>query len=400
MRYRACPNNVASVDMGGGAGQMLGANNFADFPLFQSMPPRLVLLIAGIATFVLMGAGQALYGPALPAFARSFDLTVAEAGWMVSAQWIGAAVGVGLMFAAAHLFGPRHALLKIAGGAVIIALTPYWAGALAGSLIFGIGYGIATVVFNPRILSEFGDRGPSMVSLVNAMFAAGAIVSPLVYVGIGSNPALAFGGLAVLALLIALLAKVDKADAAAVTENATEPYRFAPLILTFGIIGIAIEATLIGLGPTALIRAGYSEVAAAQGLSVFFVVFLVARLVLVWLAHYFRPFSLFTAAMAIMAALALAGTVLPPMVFFAGMGISAGLFFPNFFVVATRAMGNNPKVTPTIVSAGLVGGISAPVVIGSLIEGLGDRGYFQIMAAIALPATLAALAVMRRINQA
>ena len=30
------------------------------------------LLFAGIASFVLMGAGQALYGPAIPAFARAF----------------------------------------------------------------------------------------------------------------------------------------------------------------------------------------------------------------------------------------------------------------------------------------------------------------------------------------
>jgi MFS transporter, FHS family, glucose/mannose:H+ symporter len=40
------------------------------------------LLIAGILSFTIMGAGQSLYGPALPAFAREFGLTVAQAGWL------------------------------------------------------------------------------------------------------------------------------------------------------------------------------------------------------------------------------------------------------------------------------------------------------------------------------
>jgi MFS transporter, FHS family, glucose/mannose:H+ symporter len=51
-----------------------------------------------------------------------------------------------------------------------------------GIVIFGMGYGIATVVFNPRVLRAFGAKGPSMVSLLNAMFAVGAIVAPLGFV--------------------------------------------------------------------------------------------------------------------------------------------------------------------------------------------------------------------------
>ena len=56
------------------------------------------LLITGIASFVLMGAGQSLFGPALPAFARDLGLTVAEAGWLISALWVGSILGVACMF--------------------------------------------------------------------------------------------------------------------------------------------------------------------------------------------------------------------------------------------------------------------------------------------------------------
>jgi MFS transporter, FHS family, glucose/mannose:H+ symporter len=40
------------------------------------------LLFAGVATFVMMGAGQSLYGPALPAFSRLFGVSLAEAGML------------------------------------------------------------------------------------------------------------------------------------------------------------------------------------------------------------------------------------------------------------------------------------------------------------------------------
>ena len=56
------------------------------------------LLAAGVLTFVLMGAGQSLYGPALPAFSRMFAISTGQAGLLVSAHWIGCGIGVGGMF--------------------------------------------------------------------------------------------------------------------------------------------------------------------------------------------------------------------------------------------------------------------------------------------------------------
>ncbi|MCU0910774.1 MAG: hypothetical protein MUE98_05330, partial [Rhodobacteraceae bacterium] len=52
------------------------------------------LFWTGSATFVLIGAAAALYGPALPAFARAFGLSVAEAGLLVSAHNMGGLVGL------------------------------------------------------------------------------------------------------------------------------------------------------------------------------------------------------------------------------------------------------------------------------------------------------------------
>jgi fucose permease len=357
------------------------------------------LLFAGVTTFTLMGAGQSLYGPALPAFAREFGLTVGQAGWLVSALWIGSATGVAVMFLLGRHVTPRHALGVMVIGAGIIAAGPGWIGTVIGSIIFGTGYGISTVVFNPRVLQAFGAKGPSMVSLLNAMFAVGAIVAPLGFVAIGSNPHLAFAAVAGICALIWVFAGTSGREAEVGTGRATQPYRFRPLILIFGTVCIGVEACLIGLGPTALIRAGATEVEAAQALSAFFVAFLIARSVLVFTAHLIPAFTIYTGAMVGAAAAALAATILPAVPFFVVMGAFSGLFFPGFFVTASRLMGDDPKVTPTIIAAGLVGGISSPVILGMLVDDMGDRGFFQIIAALTLLTAGAALVLLRRLNR-
>jgi len=357
------------------------------------------LLFAGVTTFTLMGAGQSLYGPALPAFAREFGLTVGQAGWLVSALWIGSATGVAVMFLLGRHVTPRHALGVMVIGAGIIAAGPGWIGTVIGSIIFGTGYGISTVVFNPRVLQAFGAKGPSMVSLLNAMFAVGAIVAPLGFVAIGSNPHLAFAAVAGICALIWVFAGTSGREAEVGTGRATQPYRFRPLILIFGTVCIGVEACLIGLGPTALIRAGATEVEAAQALSAFFVAFLIARSVLVFTAHLIPAFTIYTGAMVGAAAAALAATILPAVPFFIVMGAFSGLFFPGFFVTASRLMGDDPKVTPTIIAAGLVGGISSPVILGMLVDDMGDRGFFQIIAALTLLTAGAALVLLRRLNR-
>lgn len=356
------------------------------------------LLFAGVTTFTLMGAGQSLYGPALPAFAREFGLTVAQAGWVVSALWIGSATGVAVMFLRGRHVTPRHALGVMVVGAGIVASGIGWWPTLAGSVIFGTGYGISTVVFNPRVLRAFGVKGPSMVSLLNAMFAFGAILAPLGFVAIGSDPHLAFGVVAGLCALVWVFAGTQGRDAEAEAAAVTKPYRFRPGLLCFGVVCIGLEACLIGLGPTALITAGAGEETAARALSGFFVAFLIARTALVFMAHRVPAFGIFAFAMCGAAVCALGAVIAPAVPFFMVMGAFAGLFFPSFFVTASRLLGDDPRVTPTIIAAGLVGGISSPVLLGWLVEGMGERGFFQIMAGVTLATAAVALALLRRIN--
>lgn len=359
---------------------------------------NLGLLFAGVATFVMMGAGQSLYGPALPAFGRTLSLSEAEAGWLVSAHWIGCAFGVAMMYFKGAQVTPRHVLAMMALGAAMIGFGPGRLFAFGGALVFGAGYGMSTVVFNPRVLRVFGANGTAMLSLLNACFGVGAILAPLIFVWLGSDPALAFAGVALFAALIWLGAGPAGRAGAAPQDQGKGSFRPMLLLQLFAVVGIGMEACLIGLGPTALIQTGLSEETAALLLSAFFVAFLGARVGLVFFAHLVSPFALYIGAVSVITMAAAAATVFPGPSFVA-IGLAAGLLFPSFYVSASRVMGDDPRTPPIIIAAGLVGGISAPIVLGALIDDIGGQGFFLSLAAFSGAAAVAGLIVRQRLPE-
>ena len=355
------------------------------------------LLFAGVASFVMMGAGQSLYGPALPAFSRIFAVTEAQAGVLISAHWVGCFLGVAIMYLRGAGVTPRHALGAMALGAAGIAALAGWWATVGAAVVFGMGYGMSTAVFNPRVLRAFGTHGPSMLSLLNATFGVGAIAAPLVFVALGSDPRWSFGLTAGLAAVIWLFAGPARREGVA-PQGETRAFRPHWGILAFGAVAIGLEASLIGLGPTALIRAGIAETTAAGLLSAFFVVFLVARVVLIFFAHRIPPFLLYTGAMVVAFACAVGAVFLSPALFFVAMGAPAGLFFPGFYVTASGKMGEDQRVPPTIIASGLAGGISAPLLLAPLMAAMGERGFFWILAGVTLVMMAAALMSLRRMR--
>lgn len=354
------------------------------------MRTHAALLVAGVLTFVMMGAGQALFGPALPVYGRAFSLSDSGVGVLVSVLWVGCFLGVGFMFFWGARIGPRQVLAIMALGAAIMAVGPGWWVVVGGALTFGIGYGMATAVFNPRVMRAFGRHGPSMLSLLNATFGIGAIAAPLVFVWLGSSTAWGFGLVAAITAAIWLIAgSAGKVEAA--PDGPVKPFRPHWGILGFGTVAIGLEASLAGLGPTALIRAGVAETTAAQLLSAFFVVFLLARVALVFIAHRVAPFLLYTGAIGSAAIFALGAVFLSPALFFVAMGASAGVFFPGYYVTASAKMGEDIRVPPTIVAAGLVGAIGMPAMLAPLVASMGERGFFQIIAGVLVALSLAAL---------
>ncbi|MGQ0567151.1 MAG: MFS transporter [Gemmobacter sp.] len=352
------------------------------------------LMLAGLFSFVLMGAGQALYGPALPAFSREFGISTGQAGLLVSAHWVGSVLGVAAMYLRGDRITPRMALACMGTGALVVGLMPGFAVTMAGAVVLGVSYGASAVIYNRRFLMIFAERGPSMLALLNAIFGIGAIGAPLVFVALGSDPGLAFLAVAGLSALTFAVA----GPAAPVAAVAASGGRFRPrfVILGFGALAIGTEASLIGLGPTALIGQGQTEARAAELLSLFFVAFLASRLALVGFAGRLHPFTLYLVAMtgAAISATGLAVTADPA--WFIAIGGCAGLFFPGFFMSGTQQMGTDPRVAPTLIAAGIAGGIAAPVLHGSVMALMGDAAFFTVVAGMTAAAAVAALALRPR----
>lgn len=352
---------------------------------------RRLLLWVGLLTFLLMGGLQSLYGPALPMLARETGRAVADVSVVFTVHWLGSAAGVAASFALGPRLTPRLVVLALACGAGLLGAGLGWPVTLAGAALSGFGQGCAAVVFNPRLLTAYGPRGPAMLSLINAIFGAGAIVAPMALVWLSGDYGLVFLGLAV---SFALLLPGARDGARAPLPEGGSSFRPDWAILAFGACGIGLEAALIGLGPSALVRSGATETQGAEAMSAFFVAFLAARMVQTVIAHRITPFALFGLSITGVALCMALATVLPPMVLFVASGAFAATIFPSYFVEAARRMGQSPRVSPAIIAGGLVGGISLPFLLAQITETMGPRGFFQLMAGLGGIMALAALGAL------
>ncbi|WP_192931114.1 MFS transporter [Gemmobacter serpentinus] len=352
---------------------------------------RLLLLWVGFASFFLMGGIQSLYGPALPMLARETGRAVADVSILFTVHWIGSALGVAAMFVQGDRVTPRMVVVLLALGAGLLGAGLGWPMTLVGATLAGFGQGCGAVVFNPRLLAAFGPRGPAMLSLINAIFGAGAILAPMALVLVGGAYGLVF--LAVAAGLV-LLAIGARDEGRIARHEAAGPLRADWVILAFGACGVGMEASLIGLGPAALVRSGATEVQGAEAMSAFFLAFLIGRMALTLVAHAIRPFTVYLLATSGIAICMILATVIPPYWLFALSGAFAGIVFPSYFVAGSQRMGQNPRVSPLIIAGGLVGGISLPFILAHVTETMGPRGFFQIMAVLAVLVSLVALAAM------
>lgn len=359
---------------------------------------RAALLASGLASFVLLGVAQALIGPTLPVYRQIFALTTAEAGWLVSGFWVGCFLGVIGMFLGAGRIGPRPGLAASASGALIMALAANWPLVILGGAVFGAGYGSLAAVFNPRILAAYGSKGPSMMSVLNAVFSLGAIAAPLLFLHLGGHPKEALLLTAAFAALIWLgSGSIARTGVGAAQDR--PGFRLCWPVLLLGALAIGMEASLVSLGPTAMIRAGLDEGEASQLLSLFYVAYLVARTGLIFVANRIAPFTIYLGAMACAVVCALGAIFVSPAWFFPPLGISASLFFQGYFVTAVARMGHDARVPSVIIAFGLAGAVMMPLLCARLLDGMGERGFFWLILIWSAAVLAVALPMRRRIGR-
>jgi fucose permease len=352
------------------------------------------LFISGSVAFVLIGIVGALYGVALPAFARAYGLAEGEAGLILTTHAGGAVAAVLAATLGLPGLGARTATALIAAGAAGVALMPGWPVTLAASSVIGAGFGLIATEVNRAFLSGFGARGPGMVGLVNGISGGGLVAGPLLFVLAGGSIPAVYGGVALLAA--ALILTFDPAPPAAGRETA--PPRRRPGwrlgILLLNHFAVCLEAALAGLGVTALIAAGWDEQGAATLAAGFFAAFLLARVALYWITRHVAADLLFLIAAAGTALCAGVAALGFPAAGYVAAGGFVGLSFPAFFVWGARLLGADARMSAAILLSGLLGLALGPLVIGAILRETGVQALFAVVAIAAGGLTLAILATI------
>ncbi|MEU9185953.1 MFS transporter [Streptomyces sp. NPDC048484] len=377
-----------------------------DVPVFSR-----AAVVASCAGFVLIGALQALYGPAIPAFRAEFGLSPSAAGLGLSAHFVGGVAGVLLFDRLYGRIGNRRILgasyLLMAVGAAGFALAPNWPVGLVAALLAGLGFGGIDYGLNQLFAVGFGRRSTAMLNILNAHFGVGAILGPAVIGAVGSEhyPAVFLVFAAVnLPLLLCLKG---------VREHTPPPGKGAQqvgntsvlgrslgsvlaMFVTLYVLHVGIEAGVGGWEPTHLETVGYGAGAAATATSVYWLMMTIGRFLVAPLALRHSAQSIITVSCAGMTVCLLLATVpgLAPYAY-AGVGLFIAPIFPTGLPWLNSAAPRARRAGALVIAASMVGGVVAGPALGKAIEWSGVRAVPLLLCAVSALCLAATLWLVR-----
>jgi fucose permease len=361
---------------------------------------RRPLFAVGLAAFALIGAQQALYGPAFPALQARYGVGVGEVGQIVSAHFGGGLVGVLLAAPLLRPFGYRRlvavAALAVALGLVLVATAPAWPAALASAVGAGLGFGMLVALLNLAFARSFGARSTQALAVLNATFGVGAVLGPVpVAIALDRGAGAAalapgFFGLAALAFVVAVASVATRSWPTLPPERVAgaAPVKWG-VVAGFGValaVYVALESNTAAWAPTHL-ALELDVGRAALATSVFWAAVTAGRLVVAALPWRIAPGSFVVGAgLASAAALGLAHVSGFGLVAYALVGLAVAPVFPATIARLARVFPENvERVAPVVLAAGNLGPVLGAPVVGAAAAWAG---------AGAVPSVLLVLAVV------
>ncbi|MFF4445716.1 MFS transporter [Streptomyces sp. NPDC001502] len=356
------------------------ATREADLP--EGGKPLLTTVAIGASclAFVVIGALQALYGPAIPALRDEFGISPAVAGLSLSAHFVGALLGV-LIYHLLRgrlnnrvLLGGSYVLMAVGAGA--FAFSPSWALALAGTFVIGLGFGGIDYGLNQLFAVGFGRRSTAMLNLLNAHFGIGAIAGPALigWLGADSYPEIFIGtGVISLLILLTLGGVAAREPAPAPAEGAPAGgARVLPIIAVFigvYVLHVAIETGVGGWEPTHLEAVGYGAATAATATSAYWAAMTIGRFVAAPISLRWSAPSILLVCCVGMAGFLLLATVpaLAPYAYF-GVGLMIAPIFPTCLPWLNRAVPGVGAAGAYVIAASMIGGVAFPPLLGAVID--------------------------------
>ncbi|QLE75843.1 MFS transporter [Streptomyces rectiverticillatus] len=367
---------------------------------------------ASCAGFVLIGALQSLYGPAIPALREEFGLSPSAAGLGLSAHFVGGVSGV-LLFNRVHgrtgnrvLLGSSYALMAL--GSAAFAFAPLWPVALVAALVTGLGFGGIDYGLNQLFAVGFGRRSTAMLNVLNAHFGIGAVAGPALIGLLGPDryPVvfLAFAALAA-SLVLFLKGVGDKDPAGAATRTGGPPQapgRPGRAVLLLGafvllyVVHVGVEAGVGGWEPTHLETVGYGTATAASATSVYWLMLTAGRFLVVPLAVRLTEPVIVVVSCAGMTVCAAAAALpgLAPYAY-AGVGLFIAPIFPTALPWLHRTVPTARRAAAYVIAASMVGGVAAGPALGRAIELSGVRAVPLVLCGMTVVCVLTALGLAR-----
>lgn len=366
-------------------------------PVAGGRPAFTVVAFAGsCVAFVVIGAFQAVYGPAIPEVRARYGVGLGAAGFSLSAHFAGALLGVLAFHLGRGRLSNRRLLggsyLLMAAGGLAFATAPTWPLALAGTFVVGLGFGGVDYGLNQLVAVGFGRRSPAMLNLLNAHFGVGAVVGPALigWLGAGNYPGIVAGlSLTCLAIMATLGGVAATRPAAAGAEPAkVGGPRVWPIVAAFVgvyVLHVAIETGVGGWEPTHLAFIGYPAAVAATATSGYWLAMTVGRFAVIPVSLRWSASQILLGCCVGIAGFSLLAAVpaVAPLAYL-GVGLAIAPIFPTCLPWLTRAVPSVAAAGAYVIAASMVGGVVFPPLLGSAIDLLGVG---------ALPAVLGALAV-------
>ena len=354
------------------------------------------------ASFALMGATGAAYGPLLGPLSSRFQISLPVAGAILTANFGGALVGVLVSMKILERVAARPfvsgALCASAIGCAGIAVAPSWPATLASASVLGLGFGCLDIGLNSLAAHSESRHRTAIINVLNGAYGLGAVAGPLVISSAGrQHLSLVYGATAVLALGLVAAGHPGRLP----HEAAPGSSRLSALVIVFMaafVLYVGLEVGIGGWAPSYLEALGHSAIAAGGITSGFWLALGVGRLLMA-LVPARVPEGLIVLIGSAVAAVAMLGATVAPLapVALVVAGLAIAPIFPTAVVWLARRRPRDARATSWLFPATMVGGAAIPGGIGVLIGRFGIGLAPLVLAGVAA-ASLGAFAVAARLR--
>ena len=349
----------------------------------------IIIAITIYAAYAVFGFSDSARGPAIPRIQEEFGLTELQLGILMTVNAIGYLIACSYTAVLAKKIGMKTcliiALAVAAASGALICFSPSFMMLVLAFFVLNLGFGMMEISLGVIAATTFTKNTGTMLNLAHFFYGAGAVFSPVVST---SLMAVRFGGrilgwrymylivlsFALIPVIPAMIGRLKKQDYDKKKTGYPALLKKTALWLTIMIFALSVtcEVGIVAWLVNFLEKAySYTNERAALYLTLFFICFTLARLVIGPITDkigFINSLTIMSAFAGIMiTAGVLGGEAWAPLLFIAGIGIAP--IFPTMMAVTAKLFSDEIDLAMTAITT-IMGIIMVPanLLVGSIIH--------------------------------